>query len=54
MSEMKIQIQRTDFFHLASQAYSLIERRNVMPILSKVYIKAKKKPSLYTGHRSRQ
>ena len=39
---MKIQIQRADFFHLASQAYSLIERRNVMPILSKALIKAKK------------
>ena len=42
MSEMKIQIQRADFFHLASQAYSLIERRNVMPILSKALIKAEK------------
>ena len=39
---MKIQIKRSDFFHLASQAYSLIEKRNVMPILSKAYLKAKK------------
>ena len=42
MSEMKLQIERADFFHLASQAYSLIERRNVMPILSKALIKAEK------------
>ena len=42
MSEMNITIKRNDFFHLASQAYSLIEKRNIMPILSKTLVTAKK------------
>lgn len=41
MSHLKVQIKRTDFFELISQAYSLIEKRSVMPILSKVLINAK-------------
>lgn len=39
---LKVQIQQADFFHLVSQAYGLIEKRTVMPILSKVLISAKK------------
>ncbi len=39
---LKVRIQQTDFLNLASQAYSLIEKRNVMPILSKVLISAEK------------
>ena len=42
MSHFKAQVQRSDFFNLISQAYGLIEKRNVMPILSKVLIEAKK------------
>lgn len=42
MSQLKVQVQRSDFFHLVSQAYGLIEKRSVMPILSKVLIEAKK------------
>ena len=41
MSQLKTQIKRTDFFDLVSQAYSLIEKRSVMPILSKILISAK-------------
>jgi len=38
MSKLDIQVKRSDFFNLVSQAYSLIEKRNIMPILSKVLI----------------
>ena len=41
MSQLKIKIQRSDFFSLISQAYSLIEKRSVMPILSKILMDAK-------------
>lgn len=40
MSQLKVQIKRADFFNLVSQAYSLIEKKSVMPILSKVLISA--------------
>lgn len=40
MSLLKIKIQRADFFYLISQAHSIIEKRNIMPILSKVIIQA--------------
>lgn len=42
MSQFKVQVKRSDFFNLVSQAYGLIEKRSVMPILSKVLIEAKK------------
>ncbi len=42
MSEMNVTIKRNDFFHLAAQAYGLIEKRNIMPILSKTLVTAKK------------
>ncbi len=42
MSQLKLKIKRTDFFNLVSQANSLIEKRSVMPILSKILISAKK------------
>ena len=34
-------VKRDDFFFLISQAHSLIEKRNIIPILSKVLIEAK-------------
>ena len=42
MSQFKVQVQRSDFFNLVSQAYGLIEKRSVIPILSKVLVEAKK------------
>ena len=42
MSQLKAKIKRADFFNLVSQANSLIEKRSVMPILSKILISAKK------------
>ena len=39
---MKVKIERSSFFDLISQANSLIEKRSIMPILSKVLISAKK------------
>ena len=41
MSQINLQVKRDDFFTLVSQAYGLIEKRNIMPILSKVLISAK-------------
>ena len=41
MAALKVQIDRAAFFYLVSQAYSLIEKRSVMPILSKVLIYTK-------------
>lgn len=41
MSQMKVKIERSHFFDLISQANSLIEKRSVMPILSKVLISTK-------------
>ena len=43
MSQLRVQIKRSDFFYLISQAYSLIEKKSVLPILSKVLIGAKEK-----------
>ena len=39
---MKAQIKRISFLNLVSQAQSLIEKRHIMPILSKILISAKK------------
>ena len=36
---MKAQIEKNQFFHLLSPAQSLIEKRNVIPILSKILLK---------------
>ena len=41
MSQIKVFVEQEDFFQLISKAYSLIEKRNVMPILSKILISAK-------------
>ena len=41
MSLLQVTIKRSDFFILISKAYGLIEKRVVMPILSKVLITAK-------------
>lgn len=38
---LDIKVKRDDLFSLVSQAYSLIEKRNIIPILSKVLIEAK-------------
>ena len=38
MSRLKVQIKRSSFFELISQANSLIEKRVVVPILSKILI----------------
>ena len=38
---LDIKVKRDDLFTLVSQAYSLIEKRNIIPILSKVLIEAK-------------
>ena len=43
MSKMKLQIKRSLFFELISHAHSLIEKRHVAPILSKILIQANKK-----------
>ncbi len=42
MSLIEAQVKQSDFFRLIDQAYGLIEKRNVMPILSKVLIGFKK------------
>lgn len=42
MSALKLQVKQSDFYALVSQAYGLIEKRSIMPILSKVLISAKK------------
>ena len=42
MSVCKVRIKRQDFFLLVSQVYGLIEKRAVLPILSKVLISAQK------------
>ena len=38
---LDIKVKRDDLFSLVSQAHSLIEKRNIIPILSKVLIEAK-------------
>ena len=42
MSQLKAQVKKASFFDVIAQAYGLIEKRSVMPILSKVLISAKK------------
>ena len=42
---LDVKISRDNLFFLLSQAHSLIEKRNILPILSKVLIEAKKKES---------
>ena len=39
---LKAQVKRSDFLDLVSQAHSLIEKRSIIPILSKLLIQAKK------------
>ena len=39
---LDVLVKRDNFFDLISQAYSLIEKRNILPILSKVLLTAKK------------
>ena len=46
MSKIKLSIKRSPFFELISQANSLIEKRNVSPVLSKVLLQAEEKSLL--------
>ncbi len=46
MSKIKLHIKRSPFFELISQANSLIERRNVSPVLSKVLLQAEEQSLL--------